>query len=46
MLYLVIDKPDNHQVMSKKYKPIGKIGLFDKQLGHNGLRKMEIYWKQ
>src|SRR5659263_667746 len=40
MLYLAIEKPDNHQVMSKKYKPIGKIGLFDKQFAAQQLREM------
>jgi|GEM_PF-2920525 len=31
MLCLIIEKPDNHQVISRKYKHTGKIGLFDKQ---------------
>jgi IS5 family transposase len=37
---LAIEKPDNHQVMSKKYKPTGKIGLFDKQFATEQLTEM------
>ena len=40
MLYLGIEKPDNHQVMSKKYKPTGKIGLFNKQFAAQQLTEM------
>jgi len=40
MSYLVIEKPDNHKVLSKKYKPTGKIGLFDKQFAAQHLIEM------
>ena len=37
---MAIEKPDNHQVMSKKYKSAGKIGLFDKQFAAQQLTEM------
>ena len=40
MLYLAIEKPNNHQAMSSKYKPTGKIGLFDKQFAAQQLTEM------